>query len=77
MSGVVRGDLRYGYKKTAQRRLDNEKSQPAIFEVEYKSFVINKSDKEKILSQLDTLGINESTLFPEIEHVAKHLKDKL
>lgn len=57
--------------------INNEKSKPAIFEVDCKSFIINKSDKEKILSQLDILGINESTLFPEIEHVAKHLKGKL
>lgn len=57
--------------------INNDKSQPAIFDIEYKSFIINKSDKKRILNQLDVLGINESTLFPEIEHVAKHLKDKL
>lgn len=56
--------------------INNNKSQPAGFEIEHTSFVINKSDKEKILKQLEILGISESTLFPEIEHVAKHLKGK-
>lgn len=56
--------------------IDDDKSKCAKFEFEYKSFLINKSEKKKILSQLDTLGINESTLFPEIDHVAKHLKEK-
>lgn len=56
--------------------IDNDKSRYSKFEFEYDSFIINKSDKVKILKQLDTLGINESTLFPEIEHVAMHLKEK-
>ena len=56
--------------------IDDDKSKCAKFEFQYKSFIINKSEKAKILKQLDILGINESTLFPEIEHVAKHLKDK-
>ena len=56
--------------------INGNKSQPAGFEIERTSFVINKSDKEKILKQLEILGISESTLFPEIEHVAKHLKEK-
>ncbi len=56
--------------------ISDDKSQCAKFEYEYKSFIINKSEKTKILKQLDALGINESTLFPEIEHVAKHLKER-
>jgi len=56
--------------------IENDKSHCAKFDFEYQSFIINKSEKTKILKQLDTLGINESTLFPEIDHVAKHLKEK-
>jgi hypothetical protein len=39
-------------------------------------YLIRKENKKIILRQLDALGINESTLFPEIEHVAKDLKEK-
>ena len=49
---------------------------PAHFDYDYEAYIVSKSDKKKILRQLDALGINESTLFPEIEHVAKHLKEK-
>lgn len=56
--------------------INDDKTKCAKFEFEYKSFIINKSEKTKILKQLDVLGINESTLFPEIDHVAKHLKEK-
>ena len=56
--------------------INDDKTKCAKFEFEYKSFIINKSEKNKILKQLDALGINESTLFPEIDHVAKHLKEK-
>ena len=33
-------------------------------------------DKEKILKQLERIGINEATLFPEMEHVAGYLKER-
>jgi hypothetical protein len=33
-------------------------------------------NQEKILKQLDALGINESTLFPEIDKVAHYYKEK-
>lgn len=56
--------------------IKGQKSSPADFKFHYTYFIINKSDKKKILKQLESLGIDESTLFPEIEHVAKHLKEK-
>lgn len=34
------------------------------------------TNKKKILNELDTLGINEATLFPEIDKVAHYLKNK-
>lgn len=39
--------------------------------------IINKSGKTKILEQLAALGINESTLFPEIDSVSRYLKERL
>ena len=56
--------------------IKDNKTKPADFQFEYTTFIINKNNKKKILKQLESLGIDESTLFPEIEHVAKHLKDK-
>ncbi|OFY41175.1 MAG: FRG domain-containing protein [Bacteroidetes bacterium GWF2_40_14] len=56
--------------------IDGDKTNPAYFDYDHESYIISKSDKKKILRQLDALGINESTLFPEIEHVAKHLREK-
>lgn len=56
--------------------IKDDKTKPADFNFDYTTFIINKSEKKKILKQLESLGIDESTLFPEIEHVAKHLKDK-
>ncbi|MDX8413693.1 MAG: FRG domain-containing protein, partial [Mariprofundales bacterium] len=39
--------------------------------------IINKSGKNKILGQLATLGINEATMFPEIDSVSKYIKESL
>jgi len=56
--------------------ISDDKTKCAKFDFIYESYIISKSEKQKILNQLEALGINESTLFPEIDHVAKHLKDK-
>lgn len=37
-------------------------------------FKIDNGSKEKILDELNAVGINESTLFPELENQAKYLK---
>ena len=39
--------------------------------------IIKSSKKESILKELDKLGINKSTLFPEIDKVADYIKDKI
>ena len=39
--------------------------------------IIKSSEKELILDELDNLGINKSTLFPEIDKVADYIKDKI
>lgn len=40
------------------------------------SFTIDQKRKKMILKQLDVLGINESTLFPELENQAKYIIGK-
>ena len=37
------------------------------------SYIIPKERKQYILSELDKLGINQKTLFPEIDHQAKYI----
>lgn len=39
--------------------------------------IINKFGKEKILGQLATLGINEATMYPEIDSVSKYIKKSI
>jgi hypothetical protein len=38
---------------------------------------IDKESKEDILKELDNIGINQYSLFPEAEYLAKYLKSKL
>ena len=42
-------------------------------EVKIERITIKASEKKKILQELDSLNINESTVFPYIENSAKHL----
>lgn len=56
--------------------INGNKSQPASLNFSYKVYIINKAQKRKIRKQLEALGIDKSTLFPEVEHVAEHIKDK-
>ena len=56
--------------------INGNKSTPASLNFGYKVYIINKAHKQKIRKQLEALGIDKSTLFPEVEHVAEHIKDK-
>lgn len=56
--------------------INGNKSKPAQLNFRYKMYIINKAQKQKIRKQLEALGIDKSTLFPEVEHVAEHIKDK-
>jgi hypothetical protein len=38
--------------------------------------LIEAKDKKKILKQLSMLGITDSTMFPEVEHQSKHIKNQ-
>lgn len=62
--------------------VNGKKSQPAkipndwILNLELKGvdFKIDNASKDIILNELNAVGINESTLFPELENQAKYLK---
>lgn len=56
--------------------IDGDKSKPARLPFTYKTYIIGKTQKKKIRKQLEALGIDKSTLFPEVEHVAEHIKEK-
>lgn len=56
--------------------INGNKSKPALLDFDYKIYIINKTQKKKIRKQLEALGMDKSTLFPEVEHVAEHIKDK-
>ncbi len=43
-------------------------------EFDVTQFVINEEDKEDLLKELDFYNINESTLFPELEHQLSYIK---
>lgn len=45
-------------------------------EFDKRFFYISEENKKKILDELDTYNINESTLFPELEHQLSYIKNK-
>ena len=47
----------------------------AIAQVSKIQMKIPKEHKRKILNELDHLGINKKYLFPEIDNVARYLKE--
>lgn len=52
------------------------KTEPAKLEDEtiVAKLRINRDEKQNLRDQLRTLGISQATIYPEIEHVAKHIK---
>lgn len=44
--------------------------------LERTEIIVKESSKKIILDELDLVGINKATLFPEIDKVAEYLKDK-
>lgn len=63
--------------------ITNKKSAPAYIPDDWilnKSltnfdFIISKVEKQKILKDLDVMGVNDSTMFPELEQQAKYVKN--
>ncbi|AEK24430.1 FRG domain-containing protein [Capnocytophaga canimorsus] len=62
---------------TAIKLISGVKKMPKIPEEWIKTKIgIEANSKEKILEELSKLGIDKSTLFPEIEKVAEYIKEK-
>ena len=57
--------------------LESEMTEIQNFGFHLKRFTIPKSNKKKLLKELDRININESTMFPDIETSAKYLIGKL
>jgi hypothetical protein len=52
------------------------KNEPAKIKFKQEEFIIDNSSREKILKELENLGISEDKLFPDLENSAKYLKNK-
>ena len=57
--------------------IDGEKSKPARLDpsIVIEKIKINKTKKNELSKQLESLGISKATIFPEIEQVATHIKE--
>ncbi|HFZ1931786.1 FRG domain-containing protein [Serratia marcescens] len=62
--------------------MDREKKMPPIIPPAYLynhpegKLIIKSESKESIIAELESLGISSSGVYPEIEHVASHIKNK-
>ena len=52
------------------------KIEPDFMKNFFFSIIINSNSKKLILEQLDNIGINSMSLFAELEHSAKYIKEK-
>ena len=57
--------------------LDDEIVNGSSDRIKVEHIEIDADSKENILSELDKLGINEKTLFPEIERAARYITGTL
>ena len=72
---VIRGKVEI--EENEFDNLGTDTSSKSDKQVEVKErLIIKSSDKEQIIRELDKLGINESSLFPEIDKVADYIKEK-
>ncbi|MGX8140706.1 hypothetical protein ACWUZV_04145 [Serratia marcescens] len=62
--------------------MNNEKKMPPtlpdsyLYQGDEGKLIIKSEEKERIISELESLGISASGVYPEIEHVALHIKNK-
>lgn len=56
--------------------IKGKKSEHAILNQVPRRIIINKGGKNNLLKELKVLGIDKSTLFPEIDHVMEIIKEK-
>lgn len=56
--------------------IQGEKKNPADFIFEKTEFRIAGECKKKILQQLEIMGVDEASLFPDIDHASEHVRTK-
>lgn len=62
--------------------IDGQKSTMASIPEKYKvnknneGFIVDARSKDKILKQLEVLGVHQAKLFPEIDNITQYLKSK-
>lgn len=71
---VIRGKVEI--EKNELDELIDTSSEPSKQQEVKKKFIIKSSHKQDIKNELSNLGINKSTLFPEIDKVADYIKEK-
>ena len=71
---VIRGKVEI--EENEFDKLTNTSSEPSKQQEIKRRLIIKSSDKERIIKELSKLGINKSTLFPEIDKVAEYVKEK-
>ena len=68
------------FEKTDRSKINFRNNLKQITETDiygsYISFIIKSGNKNKVLNELDYIGINEAFLFPELEYTAKRITDK-
>lgn len=59
--------------------VSGKKTQSAVLDSKYLctdlKIIVNRATKQKIIAQLQTLGITKGTIYPEIDKVAEYLKE--
>ena len=71
---VIRGKVEI--EENEFDKFTNTSSEPSKQQEIKRRLIIKSSDKERIIKELSKLGINKSTLFPEIDKVADYIKEK-
>lgn len=56
--------------------IKGEKNCPSDFEYPCEEIIVDANSKEKILEELEAIGISKATLFPEMDNVLKCIKKK-
>ena len=70
------GCFNYIYKESIKESIIEKGYKNLRDEFDENFFYISGENKETILEELDTYNINESTLFPELEHHLSYIKNK-
>lgn len=56
---------------------DDKTIQADSNKLDHLSIIVNKSEKKRIIQQLSSVGIDEASLFPELDHVSRYLVNRI